>query len=240
MHTNLSHLAALRRHTRLPARIPVRLKFRGMSMDSVTTNISLSGAFILCDVVGVSAGERLHVRFWLPDSLEHVTLAATVTRVERDGMSGCGVMFEGGGLEAIERWEDFVERLMQVSPSSEVWRMAQEVEHTWHGLSMETLESLLDVDIFMGGIFVKTQAECEVGTRVRLMLVHPVDHSRLRVNARVTGCRRHGEPGWCLEFSEPIAVLRMRLRSFIDEGLPRLEFDDRLMRRATQELLRVS
>lgn len=242
MHTNLSHFAALRRHTRMPARIPVRLKTHEASLDTVTADVSASGAFVMCEHMGtLHVDDVLHLRFWLPDSLEYVTLTARVARVGvHQGKVGCGVVFEGCTAHALEDWERFVDRMMHLVPPSGSWSIPEEVEHTWYGLSLDALDELANVDIFIGGIFVRCTAACAEGTRVRLMLVHPVDQSRLRVNTKVTGCRRHGERGLCLSFCEPVQILRARLQGFIEEGVPCLDFDEVLLRRATQELLMVS
>lgn len=246
MHTQLSHFAALRRNKRTTARIPAHVEAeRGhRTCDTVTMNVSLTGAFLI-DEGSFEIGDTLQLRLWLPDSLEFVHFTAEVMRHGNiDGKAGVGVAYalKESNLENYEKWEGFMERLMegeerQTRELSSLMRAGSWVEYTWRGLTLDALDELLHVDVFFGGVFVETSAVCEVGTKLGLLVVHPVDGSRMRINTRVTGRRTSGVPGLCVEFCEPAQLLSQRIRAFIEEGMPSIDVNEVLFRRASQELM---
>lgn len=249
MHTQLSHFAALRRNKRTAARIPtyVETTRSNLRCDTVTMNVSLTGAFLLDEEGVFEVGEQLHVRLWLPDSLEFVHFTAQVMRRGKlDDKDGVGVayMLQESRLENYEKWEGFMERLMEreerrTRELTGVERPVGDVEYTWQGLTLDAIDELLHVDVFIGGVFVETAASCEVGTKLMLVLMHPIDGSRMRIAARVTGCRTSGVSGLCVEFCEPAQPLSQRIQAFIEEGMPKLYVNEVLFQRASQELRRV-
>ncbi len=240
MNTQVTHFAALRRNTRMPARIPVRVKKGNVVWDSVTADVSVSGAFVLCSSAHIEEGDELKLRFWMPDTLEFIALdGECVRRGDVEGAEGIGVELRGG--EGSERWEAFMERMLSHVVSRSSWSIGGvEMEYTWRGLSLDALDELLHVDLFIGGVFVETELHCEVGSRLGLNLVHPIDGSMLRINTKVTGLREVGARGVCVEFTDPTPVLIQRVRAFIEEGLPGLNMNPVLMERAAHELLRAS
>lgn len=248
MYTQLSHFAALRQNKRTSAMIPARIESEhGERMcDTVTMNVSLTGAFIV-DEGCLEVGDTLQVRLWLPDSLEFVRFTAQVKRHGQiEGKRGVGVAYslQKSNHENYERWEEFMERLMEgearrTRELSGIGLSRGWVEYTWRGLTLDALDELLHVDVFIGGVFVETNASCAVGTKLGLLVVHPIDGSRMRINTRVTGCRTSGVSGLCVEFCEPAQLLSQRIRAFIEEGMPKLDVNHGLFRRASQELLSV-
>lgn len=241
MYTRLTHCAALRRHPRHLARIPVRLFSGQLVLDTVTGDVSLSGAFLRClPFEDLEEGAAITARFWLPDTLEFVTLEARVTRMVRDeDRSGIGVEFmQRSGVAWPPRWEEFIERLALHLPAQDLAQGAL-VDYTLRHLTLDALDELAHVDVYIGGLFLDTQAELEPGTRLRLVLVHPLDGSRTSLMARVTRCQRELRRGLCVEFLEPGTMLNARIIRFMEEGMPQLALNEALMARVTRELLAV-
>ena len=224
MDTEPSPLIAVRRHERYPARLPVRVTTcRGVSADTVTIDISLTGIRVLGGALELGLNERCRLRVWLPDTLEHVKVEARVTRlIAPPATPGVGLTFEGQGPRP--RWHEFIERAARHIPAVKLQGMPEVLEHTLCGWTLEALESMAELDVFLGGIFIATSRHAKVGSVLRLTLVHPIDGSHLQLRTRVTGQRVLAERGLCVAFQEPATRLSARLNTFILRGLSGIDW----------------
>lgn len=231
---------SLRRHRRVPARIPVRISVAGWSLDTVTSDVSLSGVFALVPLFPVDA-HVVTLRLFLPDSLEYLTLTARAARVVTESMATsyapAGVGFEidkATHPAELARWREFITRVEAMVPWPGEFEVEEAtslvVEQTVRFNDIGELRDLQEIDLFMGGMFLELDVELSPGMDVLLELVHPMDGSSFRLRARVTRRIIRERRGVCVAFRGDLRKLGEQLQKFILDGMPKVGV------RATQEL----
>lgn len=218
-----------RRHRRVPARIPVRIcaPDGAWSAEVVSRDVSLSGVFVLTETIPASA-HRVRVECVLPDRLDRISMRGRVVRREEGRGAGLELLCAYSAAD-MERWSEFI-AITQAHHAAQDPACAQSRERTGvfveHALRFETLdelEALQEIDLYMGGIFLKTTAPVGVGERMGLTVVHPVDGSRFLMPVQVTRKVITGAHGVCVAFVGDVARLSAALREFISAGLPELD-----------------
>lgn len=219
---------AMRRHRRMSARIPVRISTANQwSFETVTSDVSVSGMFLTAPQFPEHVS-RVVVECMLPDLLDTVVMRARVARCSDKGigvelMSGC---FSGDA----ERWSRFIDATHAHIAASAWSRDAQTtdvfIEHALRFDSIEAIDQFHQIDLYMGGFFLRTRAPLSVGDHIKLTIVHPIDGSRFVIPVTVTRRVLSEEMGVCIAFPGDIARLGQKLGAFIEHGVPELSLDE--------------
>jgi len=207
---------AMRRHRRMSARIPVRISTANQwSFETVTSDVSVSGMFLTAPQFPEHVS-RVVVECMLPDLLDTVVMRARVARCSDKGigvelMSGC---FNGDA----ERWSRFIDATHAHIAASAWSRDAQTtdvfIEHALRFDSIEAIDQFHQIDLYMGGFFLRTRAPLSVGDHIKLTIVHPIDGSRFVIPVTVTRRVLSEEMGVCIAFPETSrALVRNSVRS---------------------------
>ena len=230
----------IRKHHRYAARLPLSLRtladrrrsstYRG---SAVTRDISLSGIFVLCAPSrSVEVGVEIELDVTLPDTLEEVRLRGRVVRVSGEGF---GVeIFSSSAFCA--RWFSFVHSIAYEDPHDypvQHHSNGKLVEHIFAPKSLDELYEFQEMDIFLGGNFIRTHAYIAQRSMMRVIFIHPCDGTRHKLWAVVT--RSYGLPhrGVTLRFVGDPAELSAALRAFIERGLPSVELEHLLVQTPT-------
>lgn len=219
---------AMRRHRRLTARIPVRVSTANQwTFETVTGDVSVSGMFLTAPNFPTHIS-RVVVECILPDRLDSVVMRARVARRTEDGI---GIELMGGCMEGdVERWSRFI-NMTQAHDAASSWSREGQttdvfIEHALRFDSIEEIDEFQQIDLYMGGFFLRTRAPLSVGDRIKLTIVHPIDGSRFVIPVTVTRRVLSEEMGVCVAFPNDLDRLGKKLEVFIERGVPELSLDE--------------
>lgn len=237
-----------RRDKRYPARLPIRTRVAGRLKDLFSEDVSFRGLFLATDSPP-PLRQLIRIETHLPPSGVPFATHGMVVHVVEPGdggghSPGFGVQFYGMGDER-RAWEAYVQYVQKSAlalpdrrdsrppPMHPVGsRMAQgsgvadsrrfqrfPVVLEVRPRDLEDLYRLYSRDVSVGGMFLSTAREVEVGGEVRLDVRHPHTTSIFQLTAVVR--RRSGEPpGIGVEFTGLDDRRRREFFEFIHAPIP--------------------
>jgi hypothetical protein len=236
----------LRRHRRIPGRVPITLA--GPQGDSVylTENLSAGGVFVRTDTPR-PLRRLVQFRFTPPGSQEQeIQMLAMVVYVVTPEQSarlgkppGMGLNLYGLDEHTRRRWEDFVheaERRVNALgaptqdthlPTPQVERIRRqfprsEVELRVQVQTPQQLRLLYTHNISLGGAFLRCDEDFAEGARVKLIFSHPADDVEHTLHAIVARTIHHPPEhrGFAVYFEDMSAEQRRAFHDFVDAYTP--------------------
>lgn len=225
-----------RENPRFPCEVTVEASWRGGSRFYTTTNVSLEGAHIGGEP-NLENNHVVKVRLYPPGTEAGIAFVARVRHVvtaeeaaESDREPGMGfqifaiddhnkalwVAFLTDHAQCTE--EDLSAKLIdeRQQPGSSARRFVR------HTVRMEVLIrdmnaafKLVSRDLSMGGIFLETNKRVPAGTRVELVLTHPITKKELSIDSKVA---RTAADGLGIEFMDLTDDMRRNLVRFALTG----------------------
>lgn len=246
--------ASGRRDPRYRVRLPVVVTCGKHKMELFTADISLRGFFLRTDRP-IKDRQFVRTDLLLPPGEDRVSLFGMVAHAvlpnnPHNRIPGSGIQLYGNGAEALVRWEKFIrfvaekypsalEQEVVISPthaetSEEVRRAYQRFELRMEVKvyfdKLDQLVLMYSRDISKGGVFLRTDAQLEVGQVIELRLIHPNSreeftlHGVVRRNVRDAAAQ--GQRGIGIEFVELDEHRRTVLWDFVVSGSEAIPVED--------------
>lgn len=237
----------MRRHRRIPLRIPVIIVGPRGQVQLLTDDVSLAGIFVRTDSPR-KLRQLVQVKVPIVDSGEEIKLLAMVAHSvstheaeTTDRIAGMGLNLYGVRPAVLAKWTAFVEKctadydaLADEGAGAMVQRVlaadAGRATRPSVGIrvgSVSTLYELMRPDLGGEGRFVPTSETLAPGTEVAVVVSHPEDGSEFTLTARVVRrATRGSETGVAIVFDPLDAATRTAYTTYIESAIPLLEDDD--------------
>jgi uncharacterized protein (TIGR02266 family) len=243
-----------RRDKRYRVRLPIRTRIGGRVQELVTEDVSFRGLFLHTSAP-LPLRQLIRIEASLPpEGISFATHGMVVHSVPESGgrQAGCGVQFYGMGDER-RLWERYIQHVQRTgellpdlrssgelpaAPEAKVEDVASgsgpQDGRRFHRFpvvlevkprDLDELFRMYSRDVSVGGMFLSTPREIDVGSELRLDIRHPSNESVFTLSAVVR--RRSTQPlGLGVEFTELDDRRRAEFFDFIHAPIPTEELED--------------
>ena len=189
-----------RRHRRIPVSLDIHAPHYGDDLVGMTIDVSYSGAFVWLERE-IPERQLVSISLSLPGDREPMTILGMVTRhvhtQGRDGVAAMGIVFYANASEVMKRWGAFVteatRRFDENAPpllhkaNEAISRVEDVVAHSvgqelLYFEGFEGLVRFIERDFLEGSIRIDPSTPRRLHERVDLVLVHPLDDSRHKLD----------------------------------------------------------
>ena len=216
-----------RSNPRIAARVRVEFVERN-KVETLTLDVSRNGMFVQGEV-SRPANSFVRLRLFLPPAGQAVEVFGRVVRAGAiRGAPGIGINFLETPSADRDRWLDFVSQVENLDVSPEKGadpardrRKAPRTESSFmvRFKSKEGLEGFFSKNLSAGGMFLPTPVLKPVGTKVQLVIIHPVNDKDFDLEAEVVRVNEDKTPeepkGMALKFSSLTPERESQLKDFI-------------------------